>query len=249
MAKVKQACDTQRKQVYAWEDRLLGSDARHDSVRYDSLDELRAFVNKVLDDHGVSWAPWGTELNGRTFYADRSELVHWRSGVGPKANRGGACGWRGAEGALRHGRHPRVQWLLVSSKRWVVLHETAHLLCDQLGDVHAAGHGGVFMRTYIELLSKYLPTLQGRFTWLEKHARKARLRVSRSSILSPRWKVRPGEVGKPSNCIERPSDIIRRIARANPKAKFSEKVRLCVVEGVNPTTAEGVLVRFMRTGK
>jgi len=247
MAKLKKTIDDQRKQVYDWEDDLIRKDPSYDA-RFENLKAVQEFVNKVLADHGLSWAPKDEPLDGRTFHAKDKELVRWKRG-GSKRDVGGFCAYMGHEDSLRDGRHPMRQWMSVSSQRWIVIHETAHLLCDQLHDVHDAGHGATFVRTYIELLSIYFEPFKGRFTWLEKHARKAGLAVSRRSVLSPHWKTRPGEAGRASTCVERPSDVVRRVARANPDAKFSEKVRLCVAEGVNPTTAEGVLVRFMRNGK
>jgi hypothetical protein len=242
--------DFQRSKVYAWERQVTDPPMREERIR--DIREVRALTDRVLAEHGLSWAPGTGRQEGRSFFAFKEHLVYWKRGSrSGRYDAGGWCGYR----AVGQNGVPRFQELRVSSGKEIILHEIAHLILDQVDGVRReAGHGPRFVRALIELLSRYSDAWRGKEGQLILSAHACGIACSSTPVLAPIWKaveapkpIKPRKPRVASTCKRSPGSIVRQIARANPTLAFAEIVRLAVAEGVNPNTARGALVRFKQS--
>lgn len=260
--------DYQRRKCYAWENEIVEQPM---AGEHETLESARALVDRILADYGLTWVPrslWGSisiGANGPSFYAIGKELVVWKRGTaGGKWLRGGCCMAR----CTRADGTPAFQELRISCNRELILHETAHLLMDQLVGVRIrASHCSGFISTLIDLLDRYSDAWAGKGEELRRIAREFGLAVGpaaqpRAGSLvaaakEPAKTNAPAKPKRPKQKLPRKprakSDretskaIVDRLATANPNAKFSEIIKLAIEAGVKRNTACGALVRYKRS--
>jgi hypothetical protein len=141
--------DGQRSRLYAWEEEILAPRAPDEQL---TLKECQELADRLLEETGLAL---GVEVRD----GGHSGSARWLPGTR----------FAGRIKLPRGCRQP-----------WVLLHEMAHVLCDHRyvspeGTPTVAAHGPEFVRTYLDLLERYvgLPVCE-----LERAARRAGLRVS-----------------------------------------------------------------------